>query len=635
MAKDHGVHGYPARAHAVSAFPAAVTAQPAFLLPTRRSSPTREATATFTWQMAPKRCRDVLRVRRVSFSALQAGPLTANAPRYSRHPYSTAAGGDGGQRDSNGNGPRGDGNSGGDSIWKKMLEAAATSMASIVMLGLGFALAGYGYHKFYKHLVLHKIQKAFEPGDPVLELAAMGRGEDRQRHLGTAAAFATDDNDDFWPGRPEQEGVDAIVNGQDVGHYHLFLGEKGTGKTSMLLKAMAKIEARGVSMFDAHADLEIFRIRLGKALNFDFNEDYIGSYFNERGPRESTALLDIERALNKLEKVALSRRKSRSADHRPLVLIINQLHLLRDDEDGRDMIELLQQRAEQWAAAGLVTMVFSSDDYWVHERLRQLATRLEVHSILDLSRAQATATLQRYRTRYFGETISDAQASEVYHRVGGRLTFLHRVGRSPDMMATCDRIVDTEKRWFLNQAWILGADMDDDVMDQQKWAAAAMILAQALVDKEAKATSEIKEGGEKKEYTDVPEDEKEYGTFRPMRPSFALHEAQQIMTRSDFVREMDRRNLFTITSQGRVWAASVPMQVALRQICGMPGFREHLDATVQRIADIESLGRTRELVAKDLVLGGRYELAPSQTDKKRTEVVFAGSSPHARPSGDP
>jgi hypothetical protein len=79
---------------------------------------------------------------------------------------------------------------------------------------------------------------------------------------------------------------------------------------------------------------------------------YIGSLFSIRGPRDTTALLDIERAFNKLEKVALSRRKLGSS---PLVLIINSTHLVRDDHDGQDLLEMIQQRAEQWAASGLVT----------------------------------------------------------------------------------------------------------------------------------------------------------------------------------------------------------------------------------------------------------------------------------------
>ncbi|MBE3048712.1 hypothetical protein IMZ48_40680 [Candidatus Bathyarchaeota archaeon] len=223
----------------------------------------------------------------------------------------------------------------------------------------------------------------------------------------------------------------------------------------------------GVAMFEAHADLEIVRIRLGKALDFEFHEDYIGGYFSERGPREATALLDIERALNKLEKVALKSRRDRG---RPLVLIINQMHLIRDDDDGKDVIELLQQRAEAWAAANLVTMVFNSDDYWVYERLKQLATRMEVIPVIDLPKEQAIAALQRYRRKYFYEDVSSSVLEEVYDRVGGRLSFLNRVAKSDDMMDTCEMIKEVEKKWFLNQCWILGMEMDDDVMDQQKWA---------------------------------------------------------------------------------------------------------------------------------------------------------------------
>lgn len=48
------------------------------------------------------------------------------------------------------------------------------------------------------------------------------------------------------------------------------------------------------------------------------------------------------------------------------------------------------------------------------------------------------------------------------------------------------------------------------------------------------------------------------------------------------------------------------MQRAFRAICAEEGFEEYLEDTLQRIADIESLGRTREIVAKDLVLGGKY-----------------------------
>ena len=337
-----------------------------------------------------------------------------------------------------------------------MGESAATTLASILVLALGFGLAGYAYHKSYKRLVLRKMENAFAPGDPVLDLASIAKEVPKRG-----------DEEGRWVRRDEQDLVDSIICGETAGHYYLLIGDKGTGKSSMIIDAMRRNHGEGVAMFEAHADLEIVRIRLGKALDYEFHEDYIGGYFSERGPRDSTALLDIERALNKLEKVALKSRRDRK---KPLVLIINQMHLIRDDDDGKDVIELLQQRAEQWAAANLVTMVFNSDDYWVYERLKQLATRMEVIPVLDLPKKQALAALQRYRGRYFHEDVPNSVLEEVYDRVGGRLSFLNRVAKSRDMMATCETIKEVEKKWFLNQCWILGMEMDDDVMDQQKWA---------------------------------------------------------------------------------------------------------------------------------------------------------------------
>ena len=117
-----------------------------------------------------------------------------------------------------------------------------------------------------------------------------------------------------------------------------------------------------------------------------------------------------------------------------------------------------------------------------------------------------------------------------------------------------------------------------------------MVLAQALVDKEDDMD---------KTYDEVT---------GHMLPWFPMHKAQQIMTRADFIRDLDRLNLFTITSTAQVRASSVPMHRAFQEIRAIEGFDEHLEGTLQRIADIESLGRTRELVAKDLVLGGQYEI---------------------------
>ncbi|KAJ5103453.1 hypothetical protein N7532_003982 [Penicillium argentinense] len=432
------------------------------------------------------------------------------------------------------------------------------------------------------------MDNAFNPGDPALEIAGVVSGKHQYRH------------EEHWVVRDEQLRIDDIVSGRRRGHYYLLIGEKGTGKTSMLLEAMRKINGDGCAMFEAHADLEIFRIRLGKALDYEFHEDYIGSLFSIRGPRDTTALLDIERAFNKLEKVALTRRKKGSP---PLVLIVNSAHLVRDDHDGQDLLEMIQQRAEQWAASGLVTTILNSDDYWVYERLKRYATRMEVVPVTDLPKDKAMSALKKYRQQFYNENLPSTVLEQVYDKVGGRLSFLNRVAKSPDVVKTCDEICRAEKTWILNKCWILGMEMDDDVMDEQKYSSAAMVLAKALVDREK-------------------EMEKTYDPERGhILPEIPLHEAREIMTRADFIQSYDHENIFTIDSRAMVRADSVPMQLAFREICALEGFDKHLDSTLTRIGDIESLGRTRELTIKDLWDQGKYRIVVRDVKGKEAGTV--------------
>lgn len=406
-----------------------------------------------------------------------------------------------------------------------MFESALTTAASITILGI----VGFSYTRWYKWNILQKMENAFKPGDPVLDLAAVSKGIDQSAKHDQGE----DRRREHWIVRVEQNKIDGIINGSEKGHYYLLIGEKGTGKSSMLIDAMSKIDGEGCAMFEVHADPEIFRIRLGKALDFEFHEDNIGSLFSIRGPRDASAILDIERALNKLEKIALKRR---SEVDRPLVLIMNSVHLLRNDKDGQDLLELMQQRAEQWAAANLCTVVFNSDDYWVYERLKQLATRMEVMPVYDLPKDKAVAALSKYRMKYFGERPDEEDLNEVYAKVGGRLTFLNRVAKARDMLKMCDVICEREKTWFLNQCGLLGEEMDDDVMDQQKHASAAMVLAKAMVELE-------KEAGQ----THDP-------VTGHLLPEIPLYKARQIMTRADFIEDYDHLNLFTIDSRAMVRA---------------------------------------------------------------------------------
>ncbi|KAJ2982745.1 hypothetical protein NUW58_g4431 [Xylaria curta] len=471
---------------------------------------------------------------------------------------------------------------GGRSGWRsglhKLVEGSATAIGSIMVLGL----AGYSYHAYYKSHVLRKMENAFAVGYSSVELAALSR------HIGPTSSHSNlamaDLEKNDWVPRSEQAIIDSIVDGTLRGQYHLITGEKGTGKTSMLLKAMRRIHGEGTAMLEAHGDPEIFRVRLGKALDFEFHEDYIGSLFSFKGPRDTTALLDIERAFNKMEKIALKRKEQVG---KPLILIITGAHLVRDDADGQDLLELIQQRAELWAASNLVTTVFVSDDYWILERLMWQATRLRVTTVHDVPRDTALEALKTFRSENYNEDVPASILEQVYDKIGGRLSFLSRVAKSDDMIKACDAICEREKRWLLSHYWILGADLDPGGETQQDLSSAAMLLAKTLVDKE-KAMRKA-------------------GTYDGRLPQVPIHEAQQIMTNSAWIKEHEHNNIFTINSDGMVQADSVAMQHAMREICEREGFDEHLQATLDRLDEIESLQRTREITLRDLQENGVYE----------------------------
>lgn len=459
-----------------------------------------------------------------------------------------------------------------------MIEGSATALGSVTIL----ALAGFSYHTYYKRLVLQKMELAFEAGYSTPELVALSRHV-YNIHTPTISdeveeVAQVNVEDVNWISRTEQPIIDSIINGTEQGSYYLITGEKGTGKTSMVLDAIHKVDGDGVAMIEANSDLEVFRLRLGKALNYEFHEDYIGSLFSFKGPRDATPLLDIERAFNKMEKIALRRRRQVG---RPLLLIINRSHLLHDNEPGRHLLEVIQQRAELWSASCLVTVVFISDEYWIEERLRPQATRMRVFPVHDIPKSIALSGLKAFRAKAFGEDVSPDLLNTVYRQVGGRLRFLSQVAKAVNMEKACKIIVKKEKQWFLNQCWIYGKEMDDAVEEAQDFAAAAMILAKFLVDREKASLESGKENDGR-------------------LPEIPLHEARQIMTRGDFIQGHDHINIFSIDSNSMVRADSRAMQNAFRLVCEQEGFEDHLNETIERLDELESLGRTREIKFKDI-----------------------------------
>ncbi|BGP52609.1 hypothetical protein JCM8202v2_000165 [Rhodotorula sphaerocarpa] len=496
------------------------------------------------------------------------------------------------RREQSGNGGSGGGGGGGggggDGGPKPAWDSAIATAGGIVLL----TAAGLCYHYWYKWEVLRKMARAFAKGyDPVLELAqATSKESDGSTKKGIIR-------------RKEQDYIDAVIDGKVSGEYLLLMGPKGAGKTSMLLSAMVDNQADGCAMLEAHEDPEVVRLRLGKALDFEYNEDSFAGLFQRRDPREAGPILDIERALAKLEKVAIRERKKRN---RPLVLIVQNAHFIHDDEDGHALLHMLQQRAEAWAQSGVCTMVFLSDNYWVYDRLRRNATRMHVLSVRDLTPSQTFEYLAGTHARLYpqAEAITPAQSLRVWDLVGGRLAFLSKVVKRRDVEQAARELVDEEKEWLHSHLGLI-PDHDDDVMDEQKVSscsfllfqhfaklgdAAAPLLAQAAQSIEEPQTDAETNHAIQLDLLNVLPDE--------LDPKVTYREAREIQTRPDYLVDLDALHVVSIDRNHHVRPDSRLMLNVFRSIAAEEGFQEKLDNVRDRVDAIESLHRTRELTVK-------------------------------------
>ncbi|PAV24222.1 hypothetical protein PNOK_0129000 [Pyrrhoderma noxium] len=483
--------------------------------------------------------------------------------------------------------PGGQGGTGGGGLFsltgQPLFDAALTT---VIGLGIVF-MGGIAYLEWYKWNVLNKIEKAFEPGyDPALEIAS---------HANASSVPGVDEE---HLRRKEQDLVDRIISGQEKGHYYLLLGQKGAGKTTMVYDAMVKCNADGVSICDAHPDLEVFRLRLGKTLNFEFNEDSQTGLFQRRDPREGGPGLDIERALNKLEKVALRRARKTG---RPLVLVFNNVHFFQHTDEGRNILLQLQQRAESWAESRIATLVFSSDDFWPFLELRKSASRMLTLSIYDLEKNEAMMAARRLRRNFLHsykrdiKTLEDRETfDEAISIIGGRLSALSKLAKMDDMVKAAHEMVSREKGWLLSQIGLI-EDHDDDVMDEQKWSSCSWLLLRKFVQL-------YKEHEEK-----VANGEEDPGKF--YLPSVSFEEARQLMTRTDFIEDLDKNNIVAIDVNFNVHPDSMIILQAAKEVVERDGFDEMLDNVRDRVDEIESLHRTRELTFKDVSKGDRIRLS--------------------------
>ncbi|KAK7045529.1 hypothetical protein VNI00_007361 [Paramarasmius palmivorus] len=461
-----------------------------------------------------------------------------------------------------------------------------TALATVVWLGIALT-GGYVYVQWYKKNVLNKIELAFAPGyDPALEVA--------RNHLLESQSLPEDEDEEApepWTRhfrRAEQDLIDRIVRGELHGNYFVLLGPKGCGKGTMIFDSMHAVLADGIAVCQAHPDLEVFRLRLGKALNFQFNEDSQTGLFQRKDPREGGPELDIERAMNKLEKVALRCVKRRA---KPLVLIINNVHLFDNDGNGHRVLLQLQQRAENWATSGILTIVFTMDDFWPFHVMRKNANKMHVVSIFDLSGVDAAKALTTMRTETKPGMIDASEVKEAVSIIGGRMSYLNKLSRSRSMKDTANRLLDLEKAWLLSQIGLI-ANFDNDVVDEQKRSFSSWLLLQEFV----KLRQE-----QERVHQDIDPSE------LPL-PSIPYLECGQIMNRADCLEELDRKNIISIDEKHNVRPDSLLLLNAARQVVEAENFQEQLDSVRARIEQVQGSSRVRELIFKGLNNGKEMRL---------------------------
>ncbi|KAG2116311.1 hypothetical protein BD769DRAFT_1485904 [Suillus cothurnatus] len=470
--------------------------------------------------------------------------------------------------------PQADNNSffppGGSGTWSKVDPSLVVDIALKTLIGLGVVFIGGSLYVFwYKQNVLSKIEAAFNETWDDAALVQLIKQELSRFDLLTpdlehaSLQRLAEKLSEVHPRRQEQDFVDSIVKGETAGSYFLLVGPKGAGKSGMVFDAMLSIRNKGSVFLEAHPDLEVFRLRLGNALNYEFSEDMQAGLFQRPDPRSGGPAMDIERALDKLYEVAM-----RSRRRRPLVLVITKIQNFHNDDQGRNLLLQIQQYAERWAIRGIITVVFTTDDVWPYTLLRKAATLMEVRSVQDLDCEMSKRTLLCRRP--------DAEnVDNVVHVVGGRQSYLNKVSRAEEMLQAAEDLLRLEKAWLESCLGLIpDCDNDGEVVIQQKWSLHCWTLLREFV---RLYRAKQKESGD---------------SWDPLKlPVIPAWRCQQIMTRPDYLDELDRLDVVYIDINSNVQPDSMLVLRAALDIVEKEGFDELLEDVRCRIKEIENLRR--------------------------------------------
>ncbi|OCH86761.1 hypothetical protein OBBRIDRAFT_782700 [Obba rivulosa] len=468
---------------------------------------------------------------------------------------------------------------GGGQVLSNFVDAVVTTAIGIVIV----FLSGAAYFTWYSKNVLDKIERAFAPGyDAAFELANYARKKDVQ----TLSQVFEASVDNPWTQhlrRKEQEYIDRIIQGKESGAYFMLLGPKGTGKTSMILSAMQAVRGEGVVICEMHPDLEVFRLRLGKALNFQYFEDSQTVIFQRRNPRDGGPALDIERALNKLEIVALRYVQKRN---RPLVLVMNNIQLCKNNTDSKHLLTQIQQRAESWAASGILTVVLSTDDFWPFLHMHRTASRMHVLSVWDLDSTEAVHAAMRLRLIEKRPVTEADEFRQAVSITGGRLVHLTKVARAVDMLGMAQRLLQAEKAWLLSNIGLI-IDCDDGALEDQRFSSCSWLLLREFV--------RMRKEDEKRR-----QDAIESGILGvdaapglPL-PNIPYYVCRQIMTRPDYIERLDQLNVIAIDVYHGVVPESELLLNAARETVDEEQFDVLLEQVRHRVSSGTSETGTKE-----------------------------------------
>jgi hypothetical protein len=90
---------------------------------------------------------------------------------------------------------------------------------------------------------------------------------------------------------------------------------------------------------------------------------------------------------------------------------------------------------------------------------------MQVLTVYDLCEDEAAQASRRMRRSAGHELLPHSIVLKALELVGGRLSYINKVSKAPDMVKAAEQMVKDEKEWMLSEIGLI-RDCDDDVMDE-------------------------------------------------------------------------------------------------------------------------------------------------------------------------